>query len=179
MLKYIIFILFMCPPIFCKGGWILTYGKDEKDGGNSVLQTPDGGYILVGYTQSFGNGGNDVWLIKADSDGNRKWDKFYGGRGSDVGQVIINATDGGYIILGETNSFGSGLNNIWLMKMNTKGEEEWRKTFGGEEFENGFAIQPTNDGGYIITGYTYSFENGSSDVWLIKTDPLGNTVDWE
>ena len=164
----------MCPPIFCKGGWILTYGKDEKDGGNSVLQTPDGGYILVGYTQSFGNGGHDVWLIKADSDGNRKWDKFYGGSGSDVGHVIINATDGGYIILGETYSFGSGLNNIWLMKMNTKGEEEWSKTFGGEGLDKGFAIQATKDGGYIIAGITTSSGKGKEDAWIIKTNSQGD-----
>ena len=164
----------MCPLIFCKDGWILTYGKDEIDGSNSVLQTSDGGYIMMGYTQSFGNGGHDVWLIKTDSNGNKKWDKFYGGSGSDVGYALIDAADGGYIILGETYSYGSGLNDIWLMKTDPEGNKEWSKTFGGEGLEKGLSIQPTIDGGYIIAGITTSSGKGKEDAWLIKTNSQGD-----
>ena len=132
MLRHIMILLMVCQPIFGKGGWILTYGRDEVDGSNSVLQRSDGGYILMGYTRSFGNGGHDIWLISTGPDGKKEWAEFYGGSGSDVGYSIISAQDSGYIILGETYSYGSGLSDILLMKTDHRGKQQWTRTFGGE-----------------------------------------------
>ena len=94
----------------------------------------------------------------------------------DEGKSVKQTTDGGYIITGYTESFGR---NVWLIKTDSQGQEEWNKTFGGNRTDWGHSIQQTSDGGYIITGSTYSFGKGDRDVWLIKTDSEGNTVDYK
>jgi hypothetical protein len=156
--------------------WSKTFGGSEYDYGSSVQQTTDGGYIITGWTKSFGNGGNDVWLIKTDSQGTEEWTKTFGGSDSDRGESVQQTTDGGYIISGRTSSFGNGNYDVYLIKTNSNGEEEWNKTFGGSENDAGFSTQQTTDGGYIISGITSSFGNGG-DIWLIKTNSQGN-VEW-
>jgi len=154
--------------------WTRSFGGTGYDFGNSVRQTTDGGFILVGNTQSFGAGGKDVYLIKTDSNGDTLWTKTYGGTGTDDGYSVQQTTDGGYIVTGTTNSFGTY--DVYLIKSDANGNLLWSKTYGGALGDVGSSVQQTTDGGYIITGETSSFGAGANDVYLIRTDSIGGML---
>ena len=155
--------------------WDTSFGWEGADWGNSVQQTAEGGYIITGYTQD-DLGGKDVWLIKTDSAGNRVWDRTFGGSGQDEGNSVQQTADGGYIIAGYTlDNFGG--DDLWLIKTDPDGDLVWERTFGGKGHEQGDSVWQTDDGGYVITGRTLD-NFGGDDLWLIKTDPAGDLV-WE
>ena len=156
--------------------WTKTYGGRKNESGASIQQTPDGGYVVLGFTNSFGAGGIDVFLIKTDVNGDTLWTRTFGGRDIDNGQSVRLTTDGGYVIAGFTKSVGSGEYDIYLIKADADGNMLWTQTYGGQERESGSSVCQTTDGGYIIAGYTKSFGAGASDVYLIKTNANGDTL---
>ncbi len=147
--------------------WNQTYGGTSDDVGYSVVQTDDGGYAICGET------GADVYLVKTDTAGAIQWSKTYGGTGVDSGHCVVQTHDGGYAIGGLTYSFGAG-GDVYLVKTDAAGNMLWNKTYGGTNVETGYSLVQTSDGGYAISGSTYSFGAGARDVYLVKTDSLGN-----
>ena len=158
--------------------WTRTFGGTGDDFGNSIQQTADGGFIIAGYTATFGAGGNDVWLIKADSLGNQQWAHAFGGSGNEVGNCVLEDTMvAGYVVVGNTSSFSpDSTNDILLVKTYLNGDTMWIRTFGGIHDDVGNSIAQTNDGGYIVVGTTYSYGTGLGDLWLIKTSERGDTL---
>jgi len=141
--------------------------------GNSVQQTSDGGYIIAGVG---GGGWGGILLIKTDDSGNKVWSKILGGKYDDVGYSVQQTFDGGYIVTGYTVDGAQdpewAWSDIWLFKTDESGDALWTKTFGGEYSEDfGFSVQQTSDGGYIVTGFTYT-----DNICLIKTDESGDAL---
>lgn len=151
-------------------------GSITSDFGKSVQQTTDGGFIVTGQT-SLGAGPSDMYLIKTAFNGSIEWAKSFGGPGNEFGYFVKQTSDGGFIIVGNTDTdLNGGSWDIYLVKTAFDGTLQWSKTFGGTGTEEGRSVQQTNDGGFIITGYTTSF-GGGADVYLIKTTTDG-TLQW-
>ncbi len=146
--------------------WDRTFGGSSNDQGRDLQLTSDGGYIITGHTVN--NGITNVWLIKTDSTGDEQWNKTFGGVNVDDGRSVLQTSDNGFIIIGYTGSYCIGSYDIWLIKTDSLGNEQWNKTFGGIGSEWGASIQPTTDNGFIIIGRTNSYGAGDYDIWLIK-----------
>ncbi len=156
--------------------WAKTYGGTDWEGAYSVQQTSDDGYIVAGGTTSFGAGLSDVFLVKTDANGNIIWAKTYGGTDYDWAYSVQQTSDDGYIVAGETHSFGAGDRNIFLIKTDANGNIIWAKTYGGTDDDRAYSVQQTSDDGYIVAGNTRSFGAGNYDAFLVKTDANGNII---
>ncbi len=182
--------------------WQNSIGGSGPEFLNSIQQTADGGYILGGYSSSnisgdktencFGS--NDLWIIKVDSQGAIQWQNTIGGSDNDRLNSILQSTDGGYMLGGYSNSNISGdksencvgLNDYWIVKLNSLGVIEWQNTIGGSDDDNLYSIQQTTDGGYVLGGSSRSNIsgdktencNGGIDNWIVKVDSLGG-IQWQ
>ena len=158
--------------------WSKTYGGKKDDWAVSVKPTIDGNYIIAGTTESYGLGNSDFWIIKINNKGKKLWKKTFGGRNSDIAYSIILSEHGGYVVIGSTESFGSGGKDFWIIKLNENGDIQWEKTFGGSDDDVPLSIAATTYGGYIVAGYTRSYAFGSKDFWIIKLNGSGEQQ-WE
>ena len=176
--------------------WQKSYGGTNEDMAKSIIPASDGGYIISGHTKSndgdvSSNQGNaDYWVVKIDSSGNLLWEKTYGGSNEDAAFNVEPTSDNGYILVGYTYSTDGditsnhGDSDIWIIKMNSSGELIWQKTYGGSLDEMAETIKNTNDGGYILTGYSRSNDgdvsgsHGVVDVLVLKIDSSG-TIQWQ
>ncbi len=164
--------------------WSQTFGGPEEDRAYSVQQTACGGFILAGWTESFGAGRRDFWLIKTDPQGNKDWARTFGGSEDDWASSVRQTTDGGFIVVGTTNrGFAARLMGgipglrwsivcVWVVRTDAHGNIRWTHTIGelGEP-DLAHSVQQTACGGFIIAGTTESFGAGKRDFWLIKLAP--------
>jgi len=154
--------------------WTQTYGGPGTDLAGLFASSPEGGFVLAGQTDSFGSGLTDFWLIKTDATGGETLSRTYGGAADDSDAFLLEAADGGYLLVGETESFGSGGEDIYAVKTDADGNEQWSQTYGGHGTDQSSGALQTADGGYAISGVTDSFGAGSNDVYLVKVDAVGN-----
>lgn len=168
--------LLLLTPQTANAGWTRTYGGDSLEVGFSLQQTLNGGFIVVGRTESFGAGSSDVWLLKINLTGDTSWTRVYGGEKWDAAYHVEQTLDSGYVIVARTSSFGAGGEEIWLLKTNKNGDTLWTRTYGGEGNERAWYVNQTEDKGYMIFGETTSFGAGETDLWVVKTDSTGDTL---
>jgi len=158
--------------------WEKTFGGSENDFANDIIQTNDGGYAIVGDTYSKGAGSNDAWFIKLDNQGNKVWERAFGGSDWDGAYSLIQTTDGGYSVAAYTFSKGAGDGDLWLLKLDSQGNLLWDKTYGGRDDNRARSIIQTSDGGYVLAGFNASQAYGAYDFWILRLDSHGNKI-WE
>jgi len=164
--------------------WDRIYGGSGADGAYSLIQTTDGGYAVAGFTTTFRAGkivylaGADFWVIKLDGEGNKIWDRTYGGSGVDWATSFIQTTDGGYAVAGVTKSKGAGNEDVWVIKLDNQGNRVWDRSYGGSGDDEAHSLIQTIDGGYAVAGVTKSegASAGNGDIWVIKLDEQGNLI---
>jgi len=148
--------------------------------GTSLIQTSDGGYAIAGSTRSFSAGEADVYVVKLDANGNLQWTKTIGGPKREWGFSLTQTSDGGYAIIGTTSSdelapySGPAEADVYVVKLDAKGNLQWTKTIGGPEHDRGTSLIQISDGGYAIAGSTQSFGAGEWDIYVVKLDKNGN-----
>lgn len=176
--------------------WQKAFGGTANDYGNSIKATPDGGYIMVGFTESndgdvAGNhGGGDAWVVKLATTGALQWQKCLGGTCQELFNEIQTTADGGYSMVGTTCSSNGdvvGFHDVqdaWVVKLSTSGVLEWQKCLGGTNGDAGYSIQQTPDGGYVMAGVASSTNgdvagnHGNWDAWVVKLTTTGSLV-WQ
>jgi hypothetical protein len=179
--------------------WKISYGGSEDERGLSITTSPDGGFVLTGRTKSndgdfeeMNKGGDDIFVIRLDSNGNVQWKRLFGGSGSDWGFSITTTHDGGYVLTGRTesndgdfNKLNNGEDDIFVIKLDSKGSIQWKRLFGGSSIEVGYSITTSPDGGFVLTGRTLSnsgdfneMNKGKEDIFVIKLDSNGG-IQWK
>lgn len=160
-----------------KRSWVV--GDTLKEEGQAIVETKDTtGYVGVGYTNSYGAGNTDVYVIKYNYNGTVAWTKVYGGEQMDKGYDIQRTKDGGYIITGETKSYGAGGSDVYLLKLDASGNLSWAREYGTAGDDVGYSVKQTSDQGFIITGYTELGDTApyKRNIYLIRTDQFGYKI---
>lgn len=149
--------------------WCNVFGGAGGDLAYSMVETVDGDFVLLGYTNSFGAGNNDFWLIKIDHNGNTVWNRTYGGPSFDQAYSLIITSDGGFALAGITDSFDAD-SDFWLIKTDTEGNMQWNQTYEAGAYDCAYSLIEASDGGYVLAGHSSFILQNS---WVIKTDPTG------
>ena len=169
--------------------WARTYGGTGDDMAIGIQQTSDGGYIVAGWTESFGAGAGkaDFWVFKLDSSGTVEWANRYGGTGIEQAWSVDITSDGYYIVAGGTTSFGAGGADYWVLKLDSSGNIVWQRAYGGtgDDAPGGTyneyvaRVLEDTDGDYVVASETNSFGSGGSDIWVLKLRSDNGSVIWE
>jgi hypothetical protein len=147
--------------------WQRAYGGSSAEEAYSIDDFSDGGFAIAGWTQSFGTGASDIYLIRTDSSGDTLWTRAFGGIDYDFGFAVVTTQNKYSIVAGRTLRYGISGSDFYLIKVDSLGNLVWQRSFGGIDNEFGRDIKRTQDGGYIIAGWK------DYGVYLVKTDSLG------
>jgi hypothetical protein len=161
--------------------WTTVVGDNNIQWFEGLIPTTDGGYAAVGVNTGAGTHGTyDAWLVKFNSSGVKLWEKSIGGQSYEIGNSIQQTPDGGFVIGGQTYSYGALDGDFWLAKTDSLGVLQWQQTYAQPHLQECHYAQCTPDGGYILVGDADTLPNGygDTDVWLIKTDSAGN-MQWD
>jgi hypothetical protein len=154
--------------------WQQVIGGAGDEFAYGIVQNSNGEYYAAGYTNSFGAGNIDVYLIKLNSSGDILWTKTYGGNQADNAKAILLTSTGDIVLAGATASFGAGSNDIYLLKVDSSGNLLWSKTIGRSSNDYATAISLVHDGGFILGGYTDGY--GANNGYVVRTDSTGDTL---
>jgi len=157
--------------------WQKTYGTSASEILWSAQEAAGGTFIVSGSQANPSGSGHAAWVLNLDNSGNIVWQKSYAGGNYEEAHHAQQTADGGYIFVGETDSFGAGDEDVLVVKLDALGNISWQKTYGGTDYDEGFYIQQTTDGGYVLTAGTLSFGAGAEDLWILKLDENGNIDD--
>ncbi|MCU0348817.1 MAG: gliding motility-associated C-terminal domain-containing protein [Saprospiraceae bacterium] len=176
--------------------WSKHFGGSKSEAANDFQRTTDGGLIVAGYSRSAdgqltdNKGGADYWLIKLDTFGQLEWQRNYGGAENDFATAVLQTDDGGYIVAGGVVSFDGhvtgnhGEEDAWIVRLDGQGNIIWKRAYGGSQNDRAESIQPTSDGGYVVSGYSQSSDgdlsgnSGEFDYWVFKINANGNLI-WQ
>lgn len=179
--------------------WVKSHGFLSHDHAHKIINTLDGGYFVVGYVDYAGigksnkgvlHGVGEFYGIKLDANGNKLWDKYFGGTQNDRVFDVVQANDGGYVMVGYSESSDFDVNDnhgsydYWVVKINTNGDLVWKKSYGGSELDQAYGIAKNLNNTYLITGTSNSMDGdissnkGANDVWIINIDDNGALL-WE
>jgi hypothetical protein len=156
--------------------WTRVYENTTLEHAHAIRQTFDGGYVVAGRTRDLSAGSSDIYLLKTDADGDTLWTRTYGGGDTDLGYCVQQTYDGGYVVVGATYSYGAGLDDGYVIKVDENGDSLWSHTFGGAYEERFYSVEETPDMGLVIAGFTASTPDSSVDVYVVRLDASGDTL---
>ncbi|WP_297477738.1 WD40 repeat domain-containing protein [Thermococcus sp.] len=158
--------------------WQKAYGGTGDDEAYAIALTPNGDIVVTGYTESFGAGDWDAWILRLNGKGGIVWQRTYDGRKSDEANSVVIASNGDIIVAGDTSSFSAGGSDFWVLRLNGNGKPEWSRSYGGKKDDYANAVSLTPGGDIIVAGSTYSFGAGGKDIWVLRLSGRGS-VEWE
>ena len=171
-------VMLVAPAGIFAATWAKTYGGQSEDLDFSMIKTNDGGFLAMGHTMSFGGAYAKAWVIKLNASGVPEWQKAWGGLKTDEFASAVQAENGDFILVGKTESYGAGSQDVFVMRLSSTGEFLWMKTFGGSQADVATSVIRTPDGGFFVVGYSYTFSLADSDVYVIKLAADG-TFQWQ
>ena len=157
--------------------WSKSHGGSNQEAGHAVIQTQDGGYVGVGYTNSWGSGGFDLLMVKLDANGNTIFEKYFGGTDWDFAWDVLETQPNVFVMAGETQSFGSGGKDAWIVRYDASNDIfDWNKTIGGSSTDDYKAITPDPTGGFYTAGRGVQTGHPHEDVMVTRFDANGDTI---
>jgi WD40 repeat protein len=153
--------------------WQCAYGGSLSDDANAILETRDGGFLIAGWSESFGAGGSDAWVVSLDSAGNVLWQKTYGGEGNDRIWGMLEMPDGTLVLVGETGLLGKYERDVWILKIDSAGHIINQTAYDAGGLDRARAVAEA-DGGFMVLAETNAYDLTRGDLWLLCLDAVGH-----